>query len=530
MSIETDVPVSAEPVQEAHFEADNPADRAKRENIGLALFWLVILAYGFFVPSILSWNTESHLYTTFAIVDHHTVRIDAYQQGLGDKSYYRGHYFTDKAPGLSLLAVPVYAAMRVAFPHAKISGFKLYKHIANYYYIPKDVAYIRYGITYLLVSLPSAALAVLVWLFLLRVTGSLGWSLAVAGTYALGTIAYVYSIWYFSHQICAVLLFGAFLLLFYKVRHKPPGRSVLLSAAAAGLLVGYSVVSEYPTIVIGFFLGLYVLAVSRARLRTPVAFISGMVPPAALEIWYNLVAFGKPFATGYMYVHSQAYNIHIKAGPLGLPNPLGFGIQPPSLDSLWEITLGTYRGIFVVSPVLLLFFIGAYFMWRRRDLRPEFWLCMIVVVSYFLIDAARPADTNGWSGGASVASRHLTPIVPFMIVPIAFGLRNAIYRGAFVVLAVASIALMFMTVSSTYLWSYLDHNPLVNEVFPNFFHGFIEPNWVSVWGSQYGLFGFASLIPFLAIAAVLVGRIVWLLRRPPGSESNVVMAPRAEVG
>jgi hypothetical protein len=504
-------------------------ESSRRERLGLAFFWLVILAYGFFVPSILSWNTESHLYPTFAMVDHGTARIDAYQQGLGDKSYWHGHYYTDKAPGLSFLAVPVYGVIRLAFPHVKISGFELYKHIKNYYFIPEKVAYVRYAITYLLVALPSAVLAVLLWLFLLKISERTGWSLAVAGIYALGTIAYVYSIWYFSHQLCAVLLFSAFLLLFYRARGQPATRKSLLAAAAAGVLAGYSIISEYPTIVIAAAIGLYLLAVAPARWRTAAAFVAGMMPAAALNIAYNLVAYGKPFATGYMYVHSKAYHVNVPSGPFGLANPLAYAVKAPTLDSIYQITFGLYRGIFPLSPVLLLFIPGAYFMWKRREFRPEWWLCIGIVVVYFLMDASRGADTNGWSGGSSVASRHLTPMLPFMMVPIIFGLGNRIFRFALVVLGAVSVAIMFMTVSATYLFPYTDRNPLANEVFPNFFHGRIETNWVYIWRGVLGLTGFAALLPFFAIVVCLLARIVWLLYTGPRRDTTS-QQPRAAEG
>ena len=47
-----------------------------------------------------------------AIVDHGTLRIDAYQRQFGDKAAYGRHFYTDKAPGLSFLAVPTYALLR----------------------------------------------------------------------------------------------------------------------------------------------------------------------------------------------------------------------------------------------------------------------------------------------------------------------------------------------------------------------------------------------------------------------------------
>ncbi|GAC1398915.1 MAG: hypothetical protein NVSMB52_12470 [Chloroflexota bacterium] len=412
------------------------------------------------------------------------------------------------------MAVPVYATMRFILPRVKVQGFLLYHHIKNYYYIPENMTYLRYGITYLLVSLPSAALAILLWYFFMRLSGSVGWSLALAATYALGTCAYVYSIWYFSHQLCAVLLFSAFLLLFFHVRGSPYDRRTAFAAGGAGLLAGASIISEYPTAVIAAAIAVYLLVIARERWRSLIDFVVGMIPAAAANIAYNLAAFGKPFATGYMYVHSQAYHSHIHGGFLGLADPLSYGIKAPTLISIWQITFGTYRGIFLISPVLLLFAAGAVFMWKRREFCPEWWLCIAVVLIYFLMDASRGPDTNGWSGGSSVASRHLTPMIPFMIVPLIFGFRNRIFRIVFLATAAVSIALMFMIVSATYLFPYQDQNPILNEVLPSFFGGKIEPNWIYVWRGTLGLTGFSALFPFFAVMACLAARILWLLYAP----------------
>jgi hypothetical protein len=272
-----------------------------------------------------------------------------------------------------------------------------------------------------------------------------------------------------------------------------------------------SVISEYPTAVIVALLGAYLVVVARDKKRAVAVFLAGMVPPAALNVFYNVAAFGQPFAIGYMHVHSAWYNINIHAGALGLASPLSYGIQAPTPDSLYQITFGTFRGIFILCPVLLLFFAGIVFMWRRKDLRPEWWLCLTIVLLYFVMDASRGPDANGWSGGASVASRHLVPMLPFMVVPMLFGFSSRRFRITFVALAAASVAIMFMTVSATYPFQITDRNPLFNEVLPGFFHGHIEQNWVFLWfgGSATG---FVSLLPFLAVALALVVRIVWLLR------------------
>ena len=501
----------------------------RKDSVALALFWLLALAYGYFVPFMVNWNTESHLYTSFSIVDRGSLNIDPYQQGNGDKSYWHGHYYSDKAPGLSLLAVPLYGAIRLVAGNVRGEGYKLYKHRPGYVYVALHTIYIRYAITYLLVVLPSAALAVLLWLFLAHVTGRPGWSLLVSAVYALGTIAYAYSIWFFSHQITAVLLFCAFLALFMGVRNQPPGNRALLFSALAGLLAGYSVISEYPTAVIACLLGAYALTVAVDRPRAGLAFLAGMLPPAALGVTYNMLAFGRPLATGYLYVHSAWYQSHAHGGFLGLTDPAGYGVQAPTLDSFWQITLGPYRGLFFVSPVLLLFFAGLVYMWKLRALRRELWLCVAVVLVYLVVDASRGVDQNGWSGGWSVASRHLTPMIPFMVVPIGFGFVSRTFRYLFVALGALSAAVMLMTVSTIGLYTNTDRNPIFDSVLPHFLSGRIATNWVLNWGNAIGLQGFASLIPLFALGLALAGRLVWLLHQG-GSRLTLPEEPAMEAG
>jgi len=317
--------------------------------------------------------------------------------------------------------------------------------------------------------------------------------------------------------VSAMLVFGAFMVLYRWVRRRAPDRSAFIASAVAGLLSGYAVINEYPAVVIAGAIALYLIAIARSRIRSLLAFALGAVPPALLGAGYNIAAFGKPFATGYMHVHSLMYHNEIHGGLLGLANPASYGINLPHLSALWEITFGTYRGIFLVSPVLLLFFAGLAYMWRRRDLRAEWVLCLGVVVAYFLMDASHGADLNGWSGGWSVASRHLTPVLPFMILPMVFGLRSLAFRVALVVLGAVSVAFMFMTVTATGDFNSADHNPLVNEMLPNFVHGHMLVNWGFLAGQQ----GLLSLLPYVVLASLLAARIVYVIHRVADTSERV---------
>jgi hypothetical protein len=147
-------------------------------------------------------------------------------------------------------------------------------------------------------------------------------------------------------------------------------------------------------------------------------------------------------------------------------------------------------------------------MWKRRDLRPEWALCLAVVIGYFLLDAARPENMNGWSGGWSVASRHLTPMVPFMVFPIVFALQRRAWRIVFTVLAAWSIGTMYliMVTGNGGGFAYGDQNPLVNEVVKRLARGHVEVNW----GYLAYQTGVPSLIPLVLLVAAFALRIVWL--------------------
>jgi hypothetical protein len=493
-------------------------DRSKRkpstrnQRLGIALFWLLVVAYAYVIPATPNFNTESHLYVAFSIVDHHTVSIDRYARRLGDESYVHGHYYSDKAPGLSLIAVPVYALCERLF---HLRGEQYGAPGPNTYTLPRSTAYLRYAITYVLLIVPSALFAVLLWLFLLRFL-STGWAMLGVGVYALGTTAYPYSMWFFSHQIAAICLFSAFMLFFLHAREEP-GRRRDLNLAAAGLLGSFAVISEYPTALLLVLLLAYLAVISRHRLRTFAAVAAGTVPCVAAELTYNSLAFGRPLTTGYMNVHSAMYRHHISAGFLGLGNPLQYGVQPPTWTSIWEITFGTYRGILTLCPVLILVVPGLVLMWRRRSMRAETILCAVAVVAYFLMDASRAQDVNGWSGGWSIASRHLVPMLPFMMLPVLLGLTEPLFRRIFCVLGGISVATMTLVVISG--WSggfpYADHFPMLHQVLPSLAHGKLALSW----GSLLGLSGWLAVVPLVAAIAGLIARILWVYQHVPSQSA-----------
>ena len=80
-----------------------------RGRLALVAILLVGLASATVIQSF-SWNQTSHYDLTRAIY-HGETTIDKYQANTGDKAYYKGHWYSARAPGLALFSLPFYDAL-----------------------------------------------------------------------------------------------------------------------------------------------------------------------------------------------------------------------------------------------------------------------------------------------------------------------------------------------------------------------------------------------------------------------------------
>jgi hypothetical protein len=373
--------------------------RARRRGPGAAsILVIVLLVAAYFVPRGPMWNADSRVFLTASIVDRGRLDIDPFASATGDIARVGAHYYSDKAPGLSLAAVPVYAVLKYTLlggqPYAALFAVPESQRID---FLPRYVLALVYA------GLPTAILAALLYLFLARLGLSTRWCTLLSLTYGLGTFALPFGTVFFGHQLAAVLLFGAFYL-FYRVAHGELGAR---SAALAGGLAGYAVITEYPTALIVALLLLYVAWPLPARWRLGLAAVLGMLPALALAAIYNTLAFGGPLSQGYAHLHGPSAFIQGQAS--------GFmGITYPHLDALWQTTFGAYRGLFVLSPVLLLALPGWLLLVRWAEWRREAVLWAGIVVVYFLF----VVSYFEWSGGDSLGPRHFLPALPFLVLSI----------------------------------------------------------------------------------------------------------------
>src|SRR5215831_4614347 len=99
--------------QASQPDSSSARPRAKRGVGAGSIVLLLFLAYGYFIPRGAMWNADTRLFLAASIVDDGSITLDRYAPYTGDIASSGGHYYSDKAPGSSLLAVPVYAFVKL---------------------------------------------------------------------------------------------------------------------------------------------------------------------------------------------------------------------------------------------------------------------------------------------------------------------------------------------------------------------------------------------------------------------------------
>jgi hypothetical protein len=444
------------------------------------------------------WNQTARLDLTVAIANHATFTIDRYQQNTGDKDFFQGHYYVEKPIGQSLVAVPVYL------------GYKAVRALTG---TPAgdtadDLALQETEIV-ATCAIPAALLCLLFFWWLGYLSASVASRAILTLALGLGTGILAYAQQLFGHVPTAALLFSGFVLIDVLARHDSRrGRAsdwlvnhASITALLAGFALGMAVLFEYPSLLIALLIGTYALLGLPRRLILLV--IAGAIPPLLTILAYNVDVYHNPLVTSYTSGGSPLFHIQQETGFAGLR-------LPPNPDALWGLSFSPYRGLFFLSPFLLLAAPG-YVLWaRRRD--PRWLLFLAVPVACFLTISM----FQGWWGGLAVGPRYLIPILPFLAVPVIFVLDRLPHLSSFVVGVVGGL----FSLSLLTTWAEIlggkgillppenNRNPLFTANLPAVAHNQIYANH----GMGLGMSGVTSLLPlagFLLLwsaLALLTGR------------------------
>jgi hypothetical protein len=307
---------------------------------------------------------------------------------------YRGERYSDRPPGLALLAAPIYFAAKGL---SRVLPFELFppemeSSISGVQNNTEDLFPARsfgIGIVHLVPILFSAATIALLFLFLCLYTSKVWLSFVLAGLFGLGTLFVKYATVFLSHNVSVFFTMAVVFLLFrIKNSARPLG---LREYASLGFCLGFMALLEYQMAV----LGLGVLIVIASGYRRFFGISSGLVNKAVLRflVWgavpvlamayYQYGLFGNPMSTTYSH-HGVFLYAHTLAGMF----------SGNIMEGLRGLLTSPYRhGLFYSSPFILVGVVAALATLRRHRMEKTFLLC-VAVAHIFII-----ANFKEWHGG-----------------------------------------------------------------------------------------------------------------------------------
>jgi hypothetical protein len=405
-----------------------------------------------------------------------------------DFAYRDGHYYSNKAPGLAFLVLPVYLGLDAV-------GFRTSGDPTNALWVLGLVGTV----------LPTAILLVLLRGVCDRIEPGFGTAAAV--TAGLGTLLLPYGTMLFAHSLSAALGFAAFVLLW----RERDGPTRLRLVAAAGLLAGLAVTVEYPLALGGFVLGVYAIW-RRDAIRRGLSYAAGVAAGVAPLLLYQWWAFGSPLRTSY----SAAILYEGETGHDQVADDLGPYFGTPTIHSVVFLLFSRW-GLLTLSPVLAAG-IAALIVLYRRGWRAEALTILAVSVAYVVYVAG---TVPRWGlGQAPPGARFLIPLVPFVAVPLALAYRRFPLPTA--ALAAGSAVLMLAVTATHPLAAWDGH--VLDRVFSPRLEGYSAtiPDLVSVTG-------WYDVLPLFAAAVAAVLFAVLATPRPSATVWGVASAAFALV-
>jgi hypothetical protein len=476
--------------------------------LGAALF----VSYAYFYTAG-GWNQNSRFAMIRAILERHTLRIDAYQLHTGDRAFWQGHYYTDKAPGAQFLAL---APVQVARLLARAAGVDP----ASF----PGIAWTSYVAAVVTSGLFTVIAALCVYWLALRWGASTGAALFAASAYGVATPAWAYATLFMAHGVTA----GCLMIALVATDRLTDGTALARRPLAwiIGLAGGWAVVTEFQAAIPAIFIGLLAIDTqrrhSRHRISAPDATASatpdlralitriafGVAIAAVPLLAYNWLAFGSPFHVGYA---SEEGFAELRTGL--------FGITYPKLSTIRELLFGSYRGLLPLSPLMAFVPFGLGVLWRNGRQRAAL-VAAGIGIYYLLLNASY----FYWEGGWAFGPRQMTTALPFLALGLAplWDLGRPAGHGLLLAAWIWGAAITLVGVSTTpqppasikapvseLLWpAFRDGDLSLNP--QTFVHNSVDVEHLRGGGDPHAAWNLGEIAGLRGLASLLPLAIVWL--------------------
>jgi hypothetical protein len=449
------------------------------------IFILLAFVFAYFYQNG-GWNGNSRFDMIFAIVREGRLSIDTYHNKAatetGDKAYFNGHYYSDKAIGPSILGTVFYAALYL---------MKLTIHHPSQ-------ANVMQILTFLVIGLPSAFAGSLIYVFSFYLSKSRFRAFVVTLAITLGTMYLPYSVTFFSHQFTSSLLFSAFFMIFLLKEKQETWKKGYL--CLIGLLLGWALISEYPSAIIILPLVIYYFSIAlrnKNNRNMQVILLPALsaIIPISLQLLYNKLCFGNFLSNAYTYSDSAYYRSSMQQGLMG--------IHWPDLSVLFYTTFHPLMGLFWESPVLLLSVVGAWVVFIEHRFREEAILAAWIICSYIVI----MSGYFNWWGGYALGARHIIPVLPFFSFFLSFTPKrfnwllaglSLVSIGQMLIAAASSVLIPDKVVLQIKTLGFFEYSNIYSYCLKQLMEG----NFTQNLGNRFlGLTSWSSFIPLVVVTA-----------------------------
>lgn len=374
------------------------------------IFLTFFLVYAYFMhwPG---WNEYSTLALTTAIVEYKTTNIDASANLTGDRTYYNGHYYSSKAPGLSLLILPSYF---ITYQ---------FKDILKDNYYP-----IQQIISTMISSVITALSVVIIYLICKRNNTEKRKTIIITTACGLGTLILTHGTFLSKHAVSATLL----LIGYYLINSKNNKKNNI----TAGILAGFAGITEYSVIIIALCLIVYA---SYKNKKIAIYLIIGSLIGIAPALIYHYISFGNPFTVALNYPDAEIW----KYDPVEVSSNYGFRGFLPNIIIMIRLLAYPEKGLLFYSPILILSLISLMRLIKEKNENAIF------ILSTILLYLAVFSQYEEWGGGYSFSSRFTSVLTPFFILPL-------IYDKKINIDMMKTFAIISIVVSSTSLIGFED--------------------------------------------------------------------------
>src|SRR3989338_3365081 len=410
------------------------------DRIDVKLFLTFFIVSLFFIRWS-GWSEDSRFALIKSIVENQKLEIDDNANTTGDRSFYNGHYYTDKAPGQSILGAQLYFSLNLVFKNflEQDTEKPLYIEEPQFDTVtyallnPDDKILIsRILLTVFFSSLPSALLIVLMYKTAKMFTEKEKYAILITFSMGLGTLILPYSTIFNGNILAAFLVFLSFHIML-KLHNEELDRKYYF---ISGLFLSFSIVVDYTTIFM--FIPSFIFLLYTKKFSVIPKFILGVLLGILPLFIYNFIIFSNPITFTLIFLDPDispcidVFYDHCVKSTL-----IHFYLNPVYiLSTITKILFLPYRGLLFYYPLLLFSFIGLFILYKNNR---ELTVFILVLILQFILFYG---SILYWWGGTNFGPKHFATLIPFLLIPLVFFVeknKNKILYYLFFILIIISI-------------------------------------------------------------------------------------------